>query len=96
MLKIEVNEGSVLVNWNGRVEDVMCEFLCAMLGTYNEWKATDEKLGDHLKKLVEKAAKSEAGFWDIKAESASGTRVIAHIPRPRKEGESYGGEAVSI
>lgn len=96
MLKIEVNEGSVLVNRNGRVEDVMCDFLCAMLGTYNEWKATDEKLGDRFKKLAKKAANSEVGFWDIQAEAVSDTRAVVHIPCPRKEGESYGGEAVSV
>lgn len=56
----------------------------------------DQDVADNFKKLVEKAANSEVGFWDIKAEAASGTRVTVRIHCPRKEGESYGGEAVSI
>lgn len=90
MLKIEVNEGCVSVDLNGRVDDVMYEFLCAMLGVYNEWKATDEKLGDRFKELVERAANSEMGFWNIEAEEVSSTRVTTVIPRLRKDGESYG------
>lgn len=88
MLKIEANKGCVSVDLDGRADDVMNEFLCATLGVYNEWKATDEKLGDRFKALVKKAANSETGFWSIEAEEVSSTRVTTAIHRPRKEGES--------
>lgn len=91
MLKIEANKGCVSVDLDGRADDVMNEFLCAMLGVYNEWKATDESLGDRFKELVEMAANSEMGFWNIKAEEVSSARVTVCIPRSQQGGESYGG-----